>query len=325
MVANENIAIQSFTTRYKNNKAGSQLIDISNIIIEGYKPTNYFIIGTRPINAVISQRPTYIIFQDGNKEYDGTTIPFYTFNGYIVNSITGDNVFINSSYNARFRNPNAGPQFIDISNVSLVGSDSTNYYVTPVVPVDGYIYGKSIIINFSGGNKIYDGTRIPGQPFTYTIVGSVVQDNLSLLSYDALFRNPTVGPQFIDISNIVISGIPTNYIVNPIVPVNSYINFKNINVLFSGGDKVYDRTLIPDVSLVGTISGIVNNEDIIISSFTSLFNNFNAGLRRIDISNVILSGSTINNYSLQRIIPINANIYKRPGIVYFTGGDKIYD
>jgi photosystem II stability/assembly factor-like uncharacterized protein len=325
IVSNEYIFIKSFTSTYKNNRAGHQLIDISNIIIDGYKSSNYYVISVMPIIGIISQRVVYVIFKDGNKEYDGTLIPNYTFNGYIDNNIIYDNVYINNNYIARFKSPNAGPQFIDISNVSLIGVDANNYYVAPVLPVNGYIYAKNITINFSDGNKIYDGVRNPGQPFNYSIIDSIPQDNITLISYDALFRNPNVGPQFIDISNVLISGVPTNYIIKPINPVASYIYLKNIYVIFSGGDKIYDKTLIPGLSLIGTIIGIVNNENIILSSYTSSFNNFNAGLRRINISNLILSGSTINNYSLQTILSISAYIYKRPGTVYFTGGNKIYD
>ena len=325
MVANEYIFIQSFTTRYQNNQAGNRLIDISNIIINGFKPSNYFVIGTRPIIGTISQKPVIAIFQNGNKEYDGTVLPYYTFDGYLINYIPSDNVFIDNNYNAKFKSPNAGPQFIDISNVTLTGPHYNNYILLPVEPVNGYIYPKGLTILFSGGNKIYNGTRIPGSTFSYIINGSILQDNLTLTSYNALFRSSNVGPQFIDISNIIISGIQSNYFINPVNPVDAIIFYKNIYVLFSGGEKFYDKTLNTGNTLTGTISGIVNNENIILSSYTSSFNNYNVGLRRIDISNIILLLSTITNYNLQPILPINANIYKRPGDVFFTGGSKIYD
>ena len=325
IISDENIFIDSFTSQYQDNRAGDRLIDISNVILKGDKPNNYYVINIKPIIGTIYKKIANANFDNINKEYDGTIISNFRLNGYLTNIINNDDVFIDyNNYIAKFKSPNAGLNTLDISNIIILGKDAINYYVSSGLTISGYIYPKSLIINFSNGEKIYDGTQNINQSLSYSFIGSIQTDNLKIISYTALFKNQNIGFQFIDISNVILSGIQTNYNINPINPINSYIYVKNINVIFSGGDKIYDKTLIPG-TIIYSISGIVNNENIILSSYTSLFNNYNTGLRRIDISNVILSGPTINNYNLQTINPINANIYKRPGLVYFTGGDKVYD
>ena len=323
MVANENIFITNFTTLFQNYKAGNNLIDISAISISGYLPTNYYILPVRPIVATIYQRPLTITFKNGNKIYDSTTIVPSTLIGTISNIIISDTVRLNYYY-AKFRDFNAGPQFIDISNVSIAGIDISNYYILPVVPTDAYIYPKLLIVNFSNGIKTYDGTTIVNS-LKYSLSGIVDGDFITISSYYAFFKNQNAGNQFIDISNIILFGLINNYTINTSPSLASYIYLKYIYALFTGGDKIYDKTLIPSLTLIGTLSGIVNNEIIDIISFSSIFKSYLAGRQRIDISNVILSGDTLINYKLQPIIPIYSYIYQRPAYINFNGGDKIYD
>jgi len=325
MVSTEIIFISSFKSYFPNFKAGNRFIDISNITLSGYLPSNYYVLPVGALASYIYQRPLTITFSDGNKIYDGNRIPSFTFIGTISNVILTDNIILSTSYDANFRSSNAGPQFIDVSNVSILGSDINNYYILPVVPTDAYIYYRYITAIFTNGNKIYDGTTNI-YALKYSINGLVNNDKITISSYYAQFKNPNAGNQFIDISYTILYGpAAQNYILNPIPSLLGYIYLKNIYASFSGGDKIYDKTLIPSLTLFGTLSGIVNTENIIIISFTSKYNSYLVGLNRIDVSNVILGGTTATNYLLQPIIPNYATISKRSSLVTFNGGNKIYD
>jgi predicted RND superfamily exporter protein len=77
-------------------------------------------------------------------------------------------------------------------------------------------------------------------------------------------------PNVIDISNIVLSD-DTNYYVLDVPPLSALIDYRPIVALFTGGNKIYDGTLVTGI-LNYTLSGIANNEVITISNFISKYN-----------------------------------------------------
>jgi len=319
------IYVGYFTTLFQNYLAGPQFIDISNITLSGILPSNYYLL---PINglleATIYQRPLTIIFSNGQKTFDGTTVPGYLFEGTISNRIITDNVILSNNYFAKFKSPNAGPQFIDISNIKIVGSDIKNYYILPVPPFSSYINKRNLKAIFSGGEKIYDGTNRV-YLLNYVINGTIDSEFISISSYDATFLNPNVGEVSIDISNVILYGVSNNYVVQNISRITSYIFRKNLYLIFTGGDKIYDSTLIPGNTLVGTLSGLVNNEIINITTFSSAFVLGDIGLQQILITNPILIDTKLVNYQIQPMQNTYATISPRISFINFTGGDKIYD
>jgi hypothetical protein len=323
IIGEENITISSFTSLYRIVTIGQQIIDISNIILSGPTSYNYYIMSNTPISGTIIPRVTFAIFTGGQKIYDGNNIANQL-------TITMSNIIINDNvqiypyfYTSFFRNINVGYQFIDISNTFLYGQDSFNYLLSNVVPCTSYISPKQLNINFSKGNKTYDGTNNV-YDLSYNIIGLVQNDYITIDNYTAIFRNYNTGPNFIDISNIILLGPVYNYnimITNTII-ANIYKRF--LTIIFSGGNKVYDTTLAPGV-LSYIINNIVNNEDIQVVTYTSKFKNYNVGNQYIDISNVVLTGSTINNYELNPVQSIIASISKFALFINFSGGDKVYN
>jgi hypothetical protein len=116
-----------------------------------------------------------------------------------------------------------------------------------------------------------------------------------------------------------------NYILLPIVSVLGSILPKNLYVIFSGGNKIYDRQSNPGSTFTYTISGIVNNENIYVISFNSNYNSVFVGDNRIDISNLYIGGITIGNYILMNIKPVYATISKRSAGYGISNANKIYD
>ena len=84
----------------------------------------------------------------------------------IVGLVTKDTITI-SNYEATFRNFNIGPNFIDISNINLLGP-IYNYNIIITNTIIANIYKRLLTIIFSGGNKVYDTTLAPGI-LTYNI------------------------------------------------------------------------------------------------------------------------------------------------------------
>ena len=125
-----------------------------------------------------------------------------------------------------------------------------------------------------------------------------------------MFSTQNIGLRRIDISNVLLKGVTSNnYIILPIDSIYTLINKRQLTVTFNGGDKIYDGTNVPS-QLIWQVSNNIDNEVININSFNSFYLNQNAGIQRIDISNVILSGTTVLNYDLQPIQSIYKTISK---------------
>jgi hypothetical protein len=86
-------------------------------------------------------------------------------------------------------------------------------------------------------------------------------------------------------------------------------------------DKIYDKNIIAYL----TLSGIVNNDNIIFS-YDAYYNDYNVGNNKlITISNIILTGSNSNNYNLENINFIYGNIYPREIIPHLITNYKPYN
>ena len=323
IVNNENIFVNNFVSQYRDYNNGSQIIDISFATLSGYLPTNYYILPINSITGQISKRPINANFYNGFKIYDKLSF-VSNLSNYLTNTINLDDVFIDN-YTANFITINAGLNLIDISFVTISGVDAFNYILNPIQSISGFIYPKLLDITFSDGMKTYDGTNIV-YDFSYNIIGIIDSDNVYLYSSNQTFRNVIVGNQFIDVSNILLSGLQsTNYIWNQSYSFISQIYLRKLYIIFSGGDKNYDNTIIPGSSLTSTINNAAPNETLNIISYYAFFDSPIVGLRRIDISNLIITGPTITNYILQPINSIYAYIYNRQANVIFSGGNKTYD
>ena len=324
LLNNDTINILSYKSQFRSKNVGLQYIDVSEFIFdENIILSNYYILPIPPILATIYKKFINLYFININKEYDSTNTTNKLFNIYLTNTISSDLVFIDS-YIANYRDINIGIQIIDISNIKLKGNDMNNYNINSYESISGFIYSKYIYAIFSGGNKIYDGTSNV-QSLSYIIIDSIISDNLKIISYNAFFKNYNIGFQIIDISNIILS--INNYILRPVQSISAFISYANLYVIFTGGNKIYDKTLINGDTLRGTISGIVNNENITLGYFTGKFKTYTAGINIIDISNVSLIGTTLFNYILNPILPINAYIYRKYLNINFVCNTnyKIYD
>jgi hypothetical protein len=183
------------------------------------------------------------------------------------------------------------------------------------------IYKKDLIVTFEGGDKIYDGTLVPSL-IMWSLSGQVGRERVNLSSFDSQFSNPNVGYNLIDFSNLVLS---SNNYTSIVVPLYANIYYKNLDITFSGGSKIYDSTRYVGPTINGIISGIENNELITISTYIAFFSTQNVGRQRIDVSNVIIDGPTVTNYLINPIVPFYSNITKLKLVATFLNGDKNYD
>ena len=116
-----------------------------------------------------------------------------------------------------------------------------------------------------------------------------------------------------------------NYVVPPINGLTLGNIFKReIIPIFTFNEEYYDRT--PVTSISGYILNNVIWTDIsyvdISNIYFSIFRNKNIGYNIIDISNIVLIGSKLNNYFIKSTTSAS-NILKKPLMQY--ANDKYYD
>jgi len=155
------------------------------------------------------------------------------------------------------------------------------------------------------------------------LVNTISEDNISIIFYTSRFKNIDVGYSLVDISNVILGGSTSNYILNPIPSLSGYIIPNPINVYFNNKDKIFDGlTSITDLSY--SIVGTYTRDNIKLINYNAMFSTQDVGLRRLDISGLIFSGS-IFNYILNDVIPKSGTITQKGLHFLFNGGDKSYD
>ena len=323
IIKNDDVSIADFSSLFRDYISGIQIIDISNIILGGSTAQNYYLSPVFPINANIFKLPVNALFTADDKIYNGKKNSSNL--NYTLSSILQDDQVYLINYVGEYSNVNIGYRRIDISYSILSGNNSFNYRLNNVKPIFTNIFPESLTLNFYGGNKIYDSTTNTTNVF-YTISGIVAGEFLGITSFTSQFRNPNIGIKIIDVSNVILFGVFSNYIVNPIFPFNSIISPKAITILFSNLNKIYDGTQnIYFNTMNYKINGLAGLDIITISSLTGLYKNYLVGQTLMDISNIILSGQSANNYYIVPIQSQLAFINLRLLTIVFSGGDKIYD
>jgi len=136
----------------------------------------------------------------------------------------------------------------------------------------------NLYVSFTGGNKTYDKTLIPG-PISYTLSGIVVGHPVTILSYNSSCSTINIGYSLINITNIVLS---TNYYtLQSFTPLYANISPLNANIIYYYSNKVYDGQLI---SIYYAVNYPISNDVLTISNFINYFNSYNANLYTLPLT-----------------------------------------
>jgi hypothetical protein len=156
------------------NVGTGKLVTVNLNITAGVDNANYTIPTSATTTNNITKRTLTIGATGVNKVYDGNVLATVNFTD---NRLAGD-VFNVASTSATFVNKNVGTaKVITVSGLSITGTDSGNYTVTPnSTTTTADITVKSVTISADNKTKVY-GTTDPA--LTATTVGIVVGDSLS--------------------------------------------------------------------------------------------------------------------------------------------------
>src|SRR5439155_1569808 len=159
-----------------------------------------------------------------------------------------DAITVNYS-NASFADKNVGAaRTVTVSGITITGPDADDYTYNTTASTTADITPRALAVTLTGGGKVYDGTT--AATATFADADRVPGDVLTVNYASALFDSKNVGsakPVFV--TGITVTGPDAgNYAYKNEANTAADIGYRNLNVVFSGGNKVYDGITLATVT-----------------------------------------------------------------------------
>lgn len=330
VTGHENVTISNVTISFEDKNVGSSKpISLSDVQLSGSDSLKYSVsyIGSPTTTADIT---TKVLTVSGavasNKVYDGNTNAEIT-GAFLEGINSGDDIFFDELIGS-FSNKNVGTNKTVSPAITIAGTDSENYTLSPPSELTADIIAKEITIsNTSASHKVYDGT-LDAQITGTTLVGTISGDDISVDNQFGSFEDKKVGTNKTVNAEVTITGNDVgNYnLSQPTKRLKANITAKELTVNgISASDKIYDRSInaqITGATLIGTISG----DDISISDQYGSFEDKNVGTNKVVTPLINITGTDRLNYTLTQPTELMANITaKELTVSGASASDKVYD
>ncbi|WP_316802919.1 MBG domain-containing protein [Pedobacter nototheniae] len=263
-------------------------------------------------NLSIGKRALLIAAAGINKIYDGNTNATVSLTD---NRVTGD-VLTTNYATATFADKNVGTvKPVSVSGITLGGAAAANYTFNTTTSTTADITTKTLMVNATGINKVYDGTTNA----TVTLTDNRLSGDVLTATYvTAAFVDPNAGTaKPVSVSGISITGTDaSNYSVNATVNTTANITAKSVTVIADAQSKTYGNA---DPAFTYTLSTPLISGDV----FTGALNRVageNVGTYTINQNTLALNANYTLSYTSN-----NLSIGKRALLIAATGINKIYD
>lgn len=316
-----------YTADYDDKNAGTgKMITLSGITLGGADAGNYAL-GTPSVatSGDITPKTLNTVFSGSDKVYDGTSAATVSVTD---NRIAADDVTL--AFGASFADKNVGTgKTITVSGITLAGADAGNYTLGATSASTTADISPRVL-SVSGvtvSDKVYDGTVAAAFSGTPSVSGMVSGDDVNFVGATAAFADKNVGsdkPVFLsggtlggtDAGNYTLSGSPTS--------ATASITPRSLVVTAAGGSRVYDGTLVANVTLADNrVSG-----DSLVLTANASYNDKNVGTAKpVSVAGISMTGIDAGNYTLATTrVDTTGNIAPRPvGIDGLQAADKVYD
>lgn len=254
------------------------------------------------------------------KVYDGTTEAKLniTLNGLVNNEtysvgVSGTNAESGKTVHLTyapyaFSYPSPGEYTITVGSLTLKdGNGKASNYKLDSSSADCtgiYIVRKPVKLAISGEtSKDYDGTNVAKPTVVFAAGYEPLQkDNISIKAGTAIYSQAAVGTGLtVTLTGYSLDGTNKNYYYLDTETVTSAagtITKRDLTVTFTYGGKVYDGTTAVDTDdFTFDYEGLVEGDEVT-ASCTALFDNANAGSRKVTSDDIFIDGSDVGNYSL---------------------------
>ena len=306
------------------NVAVDKTVFVVGIQVQGADARNYIANTTALSTASVTPKAITVVANGQNKVYDGTNIDALILSSNGI--VRGDSLRLSGS--GTFADANAGvAKAVDVTGITASGGDLGNYsLINTTASTNATITPKFITVVASGTNKEYDG-NVNGVA-DLSSSGVLTQDLSKVqLSGTVAFLSKNVGTgKALAVTNISASGsLSDNYqIKNSSAMAYATITAKNLTVVASGSNKVYDGSTSDAVTLGS--DGVISGDTVNFASRGAVFGDKNVGSAKIvTVSGISLSGTDAKNYTSNASASSTADITAKGLTVLAVGQNKVYD
>ncbi|MBM7131386.1 MBG domain-containing protein [Dyella mobilis] len=255
-------------------------------------------------NLTVDQATLEISSSNVSKTYDGGLSAI----GTAV--VSGGTLFGSdtlSGGNFAFTDKNVGTgKHVTVNGVTVSdGNGGRNYAVTYVDNTSSTITARSITVDATGTNRVYDGTTADAVKLAST---GILAGDTVIFSGTGAFADKNVGTgKAVSVSGIAASGADAgNYSFNTTANTTADISPLSITVDATGTNRVYDGTTVDAVNLAS--SGILTGDTVAFRG-TGAFADKNVGTSKaVSVSGITATGIDAGNYSFNTSATTTADI-----------------
>ncbi|OTG66601.1 YDG domain-containing protein [Acinetobacter silvestris] len=329
IIAGDDLTLTGATGTFSDKNAGTgKTVTINGISLSGADTGNYLVNSTASSTADISKANLNIGgITANNKTYDGKNTATLNTDGATFNGIiAGDDLTLTGA-TGTFSDKNVGTgKQVNLAGITLSGTDAGNYQLDQVqTSTQATITQAKATVTANSNNTIYNGQNQTVSGFTAS--GLVNGEDESVLTgINASITAKNAG-NYLNKA----SGVDTNY---DLTFVDGSLNIAKAKINqvtgITANDRVYDASTNVVLNTGSAqFDGIIHGDQLGVATATGQFTDKNVGTdKRVDISNISLSGTDSHNYELvvntaQTTADITkANIYSITGI---TADNRIYN
>ncbi len=313
------------TETYTNKNAGSgkALTVTSYTVTDGYSGNNYLVTKIADSTGVINQAPLTVTATGANKVYDSSATATVTL---LDNRIAGD-VFTDSYASAVFTDKYvANGKTINVSGISIAGTDAGNYTFNPAAVATADITAKTITGSITASNKVYDRTTA-AMIANRSLSGVIGTDMVTYVGGTATFGDKNVGTgKAVTATGLSLSGADAgNYSVNSTAATTADITPLAIVGSITASGKVYDGTAVATI-LAKTLAGVISGDSASYTGGAAAFADKNVGTgKTVTATGLSLSGGDAGNYTVNSTATTTADISRHSLTVIAAGVSRMYN
>jgi filamentous hemagglutinin family protein len=309
-VAGDQLVLTGGTGSFFDKNAGSnKAVSLSSLNLGGTDAGNYDVSFVASSTANIAQRALQVSANGVSKVYDGSLAAGVT---YGDNRLAGDQLLVGGT--ASFADKNVGNgKAVSVSGIFLAGADAGNYALSnSTANTTASITPKALAAVANGGvDKVYDGsTSADVAAGQVGLTGFVAGEGASVGALQGLYNSANVVgagsvKASLDVAAVAANAgtALSNYVLPADVVLVGSIAARQLTIDgVSVASKTYDGSSNASLSNIGSLSGLVNGESLVLQGPASVqFDNRNAGAGK----QVIASGYSLadgsglaSNYAL---------------------------
>jgi len=293
------------------NAGVGKTVNVTGLSLGGGSADNYTISGVNPTTATITPKALTITgLTVDDKEYDGTTTAQLgsTAGLGFTGLISGDSVQLDDAgVQVAFTDANAGVgKAVTVTGLSLSGISASNYTISGANPTAATITPKQLTLSgLTVNGKVYDGTMATNIATVGNFGDGVIGSDDVRLDIDgasAAFADANVGTgKTVKVTNLGLTGNSAgNYVLASTATTTADITARELTFTsLMVNNKTYDGSTTAAVGSLGTLSGLVGNDQVQLGVGSATFADANVGTNKtVNISGLSLSGAAAGNYVL---------------------------